>query len=250
MDRLTNKVALVSGAAKGIGRSIAAALALEGAAVVLADVDAENGQTATTAIERKGGHARFVELDVTQESQWTHVVASVTDAFGRLDVLVNNAGIFLLGSTEETSLEVWDKTFAVNVRGVFLGSKAAIPAMRDSGGGSIINICSNFGIVGCADAAAYVASKGAVRLLTKATASEVAKSGIRVNSIHPALTATPMVEELLQDAATTKRLLGPSLLGRPARPEEVAAAVVFLASDNASFMTGSELVVDGGYTAV
>ena len=172
MDRLTNKVALVSGAAKGIGRSTAAALALEGATVVLADVDAENGQTATTAIKQKGGHARFVELDVTQESHWTRVVASVTDAFGRLDVLVNNAGIFLLGSTEETSLEVWDKTFAVNVRGVFLGSKAAIPAMRDSGGGSIINICSNFGIVGSADAAAYVASKGDVRLLTKATASD------------------------------------------------------------------------------
>src|SRR5262249_18477471 len=170
MDRLTNKVALVSGAAKGIGRSIAAALALEGAAVVLADVDAENGQTATTEIARKGGHARFVELDVTQESQWTHVVAVVTDSFGRLDVLVNNAGIFLLGSTEETSLEVWDKTFAVNVRGVFLGSKAAIPAMRDSGGGSIINICPTFGIVGCAYAAAYRASRGAGRVLPAAAA--------------------------------------------------------------------------------
>ncbi len=250
MNRLANKVALVSGGALGMGLAFVKQLAAEGAAVVVADLNEGEGARAVDAVVSAGGRATFVPLDVAREDQWGKAIAAAKQAYGRLDILVNNAGIYFPGSTEQTTVEDWDKTFAVNVRGVFLGSKVAIPAMRDGGGGSIVNICSNWGIVGYPDSAAYVASKGAVRLLTKATASEVAKFNIRVNSVHPALTATSMTKDLLKDPVATKSLLGPSLLGRPARPEEVAATVVFLASDEASFMTGSELVVDGGYTAV
>jgi cyclopentanol dehydrogenase len=251
MARVKDKVAVVTGGALGLGFATARLLAQEGAKVVVADRDTVNGKAAVERIRSEtDSDAIFIELDVASESLWQAAVAQVVGHYGRLDVLVNNAGIYLSGTTESTSLEVWEQTFAVNVRGVFLGSRAVIPVMRQGGGGSIVNISSNWGIVAFPDAAAYVASKGAVRLLSKATASEVAKDGIRVNSVHPSLTATDMTRGVLEDVALTKTLVGPSLLGRPARAEEIAQAVLFLASDDASFMTGSEMVVDGGYTAV
>jgi cyclopentanol dehydrogenase len=251
MGRVEGKVALVTGGALGIGRADAEALAREGAKIGIADRDEEAGRQTVAKLQQAGFKAIFVKLDVSSEPQWKEAMDMVVKEFGGLHILVNNAGIYLSGTTENTPLDVWDSTFAVNVKGVFLGSKTAIPVMRSSGGGSIINMCSNWGLVGFPDAAAYVASKGAVRLLTKATASEVAKDNIRVNSVHPSLTATNMTQNLIaNDVEQTKKLIGPSLLGRPARAEEIANVVLFLASDEASFMTGSEVVVDGGYTAV
>lgn len=250
MSRLGGKVALISGGAVGLGKACAELLANHGASVVIGDIDAANGKATADAICASGGVATFTELDVTSESSWKDAVSFCEKAYGSLSILVNNAGIYVLGSTEEASVEDWDRTFAVNARGVFLGSKTAIALMKRGSAGSIINISSNFGLVGCVDSAAYVASKGAVRLLTKATASEVAQYGIRVNSVHPNLLATPMTQEVMKDAEITKRLVGPTLFKRPGTPEEVAAAVLFLASDEASFVTGTELAVDGGYTAV
>ena len=251
MARVENKVAIVSGGALGMGRAHAFALAREGAKVVIADLNEAAGENTARDLKSAGGEALFQHLDVTSESSWARAVEGAVSAFGGINILVNNAGIYLSGTTETTALDVWERTFAVNVRGVFLGSKAVIPPMRAAGGGSIINICSNWGIVAFPDAAAYVASKGAVRLLTKATASEVAKDNIRVNSVHPSLTETAMTADIIaNDPELTRKLVGPSLLGRPARAEEIASAVLFLASEEAAFMTGSELVVDGGYTAV
>ncbi|MBO9123769.1 MULTISPECIES: SDR family NAD(P)-dependent oxidoreductase [unclassified Rhizobium] len=250
MARLYGRVAVISGGALGMGLAHAKALAKEGAKIVIADINEEAGAAAVAELGSKGTEAVFVRLDVTSEESWSEAVNRAVKAFSKVDILVNNAGIYLSGTVENTSLDVWERTMAVNVRGVFLGSKTVIPHMRAAGGGSIINICSNWGIVAFPDAAAYVASKGAVRLLTKATASEVAKDNIRVNSVHPSFTITNMTKDLVNEPETVKALVGPSLLGRPARAEEIASTVVFLASDESSFMTGSELVVDGGYTAV
>lgn len=233
-----------------MGLSHAQTLAREGAKIVIADIDEEAGRTAVKQLTATGAEAVFVTLDVTSEENWASVIDQVEAKFGGLHILVCNAGIFIPGSIESTSVDDWDRTMAVNVRGVFLGAKTAIPAMIKSGGGSIINISSNWGIVGFPQAAAYAASKGAVRLLTKTTAAEVAKDNIRVNSIHPAFTITHMSKDIVNDPEMVKLLLGPSLLGRPARAEEVSNAVLFLASDESSYMTGSEVVVDGGYTAV
>lgn len=251
MKRVEGKVALITGGALGMGAAHADALAREGAVIVIADRDEVAGQQTAARLQAQGHEAIFVNLDVSSEEQWNRAIEIVAQKYGALHILVNNAGLYLSGTTESTSVETWDLTFNVNVKGVFLGSKAAIPLMRKSGGGSIVNICSNWGLVAFPDAAAYVASKGAVRLLTKATASETAKDNIRVNSVHPSLTATAMTEDMIaSDPEATRKLIGPSLLGRPARASEVANVVLFLASDEASFMTGSEVVVDGGYTAV
>jgi cyclopentanol dehydrogenase len=250
MRRVEGKVAFITGGALGLGEAHANLLAREGAKIVVADRNEEAGEQTADKLKSTGAEAVFVSLDVSAEDQWDRATRTATEHFGRIDILVNNAGVYMSGTTESTSLDVWEKTFAVNVRGVFLGCRAVIPVMRKGGGGSIINICSNWGIVAFPDAAAYVASKGAVRLLTKATACEVAQDKIRVNSVHPSLTATDMTKDVVKDAELTRKLLGPSLLGRPARAEEIAHAVLFLASDDSSFMTGSEMVVDGGYTAV
>ncbi|MGJ8628954.1 MAG: SDR family NAD(P)-dependent oxidoreductase [Sulfitobacter sp.] len=249
MGRVEGKIAIVTGGALGMGRAFCDLLAQEGATIVLADVDEENGKAAAAEITKAGGKASFVKLDVSSEADWRALAKKVDAEHGKADILVSNAGIYLSGTTENTPVDEWDKMFSVNAKGVFLGSKTVIPLMRKAGSGSIVNISSNWGIVGFPDAAAYCATKGAVRLLTKATATEVAVDGIRVNSVHPSLTITHLSKDIVKDPEVTKQLLGPSLLGRPAEPEEIANGVLFLASDESRYMTGSELVIDGGYLA-
>jgi len=254
MGRLEGKVAIVTGGAMGMGYSHSALFAKEGATIIIADRDESAGKDAVGQISEKGGgKAVFVRLDVASKDDWARVIEQVETRYGRLDILVNNAGIIRLGATESLSVEDWEAVFAVNVRGVFLGSQAAIPLMRRSGGGSIINISSTVGVVAIPGAAAYVASKGAVTLLTKATAAEVAVDKIRVNSIHPGLTPTNMTKGVIDNPdakAIYTMLLGPALIARPANPIEISNTALFLASDESSYMTGSELVVDGGYLAV
>lgn len=249
MNRVQDKVVLVTGGSMGMGRSHCERLAAEGAQVFLADVDQGLGNDVVTGIRQAGGKAEFVLLDVTSEVQWRDAVAQVVKRAGRIDALVNNAGILVLKPVQDTTNEEWDRIFDVNVRGVFLGTRAVVPAMREAGKGCIVNISSIYGLVGAPSAAAYEASKGAVRLFTKACAVDLAPFGIRVNSVHPGVIATPMTRDLLADPATAAAVLGPTLLKRPAQPVEVSNVVLFLVSDEASFVHGAEMVVDGGYTA-
>ncbi len=250
MDRVKDKVILVTGGGMGMGQSHCELLAFEGAWVFVADRDVESGKATVEKIKASGGRADFLKLDVTNETEWADAIAAISQRAGKLDVLVNNAGILVLKPAQETTTEEWDRVFNVNVRGVFFGTRAAVPLMQKSGGGSIVNISSIYGLVGAPGASAYQASKGAVRLFTKSCAVDLAPFNIRVNSVHPGVIDTPMTKDLLHgDAATQIAILGPTLLGRPARPVEVSQAVLFLASDEASFVHGSELVVDGGYTA-
>jgi NAD(P)-dependent dehydrogenase (short-subunit alcohol dehydrogenase family) len=247
MGRLEGKVALISGAARGMGECEARLFAREGAKVVLGDVLEELGQQAAQDIVQQGGAATFVRLDVTAESDWQKAVDAAERIYGKLNVLVNNAGIVRMAPLDETSLEAWNEVINVNQTGVFLGMKHAIPAMRRAGGGSIINISSVAGLVGLANIPAYQASKGAVRLLTKNAAVQYAKEKIRVNSVHPGRIDTPMTAPL--DAARREMVLSMTPLGRDGKPEEVAYGVLYLASDESSFVTGAELVIDGGFTA-
>lgn len=248
--RLAGKVALISGGARGMGAAEGRLFAREGARVVLGDILADEGRQVEAEIRAKGGEAVFVPLDVTREADWTRAVATTVERFGKLDVLVNNAGISQTGRVEETSVEDWDHVMAVNARGVFLGTRAAIPAMRRAGGGSIVNISSQLGLVGTDHSSAqYQASKGAVRLLTKATAIQYARERIRANSVHPGPIATPMTERRRADPDHVKMMLSRIPLGRFGEADEVAYAVLYLASDESSFVTGSELVIDGGWTA-
>lgn len=247
--RVEGKVALVTGGALGMGRTHSLLLAREGARVVLTDINEAAGKATVEEINKEGGEAVFFRHDVASSDDWQRVVAGAIERFGKIDVLVNNAGILIMKPLEETSDAEWDQTFGINAKGTFYGCKYVLPGMQKAGKGSIINISSIYGLVGAPSAAAYQASKGAVRLLTKAAAVDLAKYNIRVNSIHPGVIVTEMTRNLLASPEITKVLLGTTILGRPAQPEEVSAAVLFLASDEASFMTGSEMVVDGGYTA-
>jgi len=248
--RLAGKVALISGAARGMGAAEARLFAREGARVVLADILETEGKTVADEITATGGAAVFVRLDVTREAEWVQAVELAVGRFGALNVLVNNAGIGGVSRVEETSEELWDRVMAVNAKGVFLGTKAAIPAMRRAGGGSIINISSQLGLVGTEDSSPqYTASKGAVRLLTKTTALQYAKDRIRANSVHPGPIITPMTERRRADPAIYQRMVSRIPLGRYGEADDVAYAVLYLASDESSFVTGSELVVDGGWTA-
>ncbi len=249
MKRVQDKVILVTGGAMGMGRSHCEVLAAQGAAVYLADVDEDLGRAAVDSIKTKGGWAEFLKLDVTNEQHWHAAVANVLARSGRIDALVNNAGILILKAVQDTTNEEWDRTFDVNVRGAFLGTRAVIPAMQKAGRGNIVNVSSIYGLVGAPSAAAYEASKGAVRLFTKACAVDLAPFNIRVNSVHPGVIATPMTRELLADPVNAAALLGPTLLKRAAQPVEVSNAVLFLVSDESSFVHGAEIVVDGGYTA-
>ena len=245
--RVEDKVAIVTGGASGIGRGISEALAREGARVMITDVQEDLGREAAKAI---GGDAVFVRHDVTNEDSWREVIAAALGRFGRLDVLVNNAGIIIVVDIEDTTVEQWRKTMAVNAEGVFLGCKHAIPAMRKSGGGSIINISSAAGLVGTAAFPAYSASKGAVRLLTKSVASHCHNKGeaIRCNSIHPGGIDTPLLRAITTPNAGNLSAPGRALgMGTPA---DIGHLAVYLASDESRFMNGSEVAIDGCYTAV
>lgn len=249
MKKMANKVVLITGGALGMGQSHAKVFAREGAQVVLTDINDTAGQATADAINQSGGKALFFHHDVASAKDWQQVVAQCIGRFGKVDVLVNNAGILLFRSLEDITDDEWDHTMNVNARSAFFGCKYVLPAMQKAGGGSIINISSMFGLIGAPNAAAYEASKGAVRLLTKAAAVDLAKFNIRVNSVHPGLIATEMSKDLLSSPEATRAFVSRAIIQRPGRPEEVSAAVLFLASDDASFMTGSEMVVDGGYTA-
>ena len=247
--RLENKVALISGGARGMGAAEAKLFAGEGAKVVIGDVLEAEGRQTEAEINESGGECLFVPLDVTKEADWEHAVATAATRFGKLDVLVNNAGILRSEGVEETTDELWDLVMEVNAKGIFLGTKTAVPEMRKSGGGSIINISSILGLVGSSRASAYSASKGAVRIFTKNAAVQYAGEGIRVNSVHPGFVESPMTQAVLSDPAIRRGYLEKHPLGRLGQPEDIAYGVLFLASDESSFMTGSELVIDGGFTA-
>ena len=247
--RVEGKVALVSGGARGIGAATAKLLAQEGAAVVLADVLEVEGRGTEAEIGEAGGRATFMRLDVTSEENWQQVIDATVATYGKLDVVVNNAGISGRSAVAETDVETWDRVMEVNGKGVFLGTKAAIPELRKAGGGSIINISSIYGIVGSETSAAYHASKGAVRIFTKSAAIQYAGEGIRVNSVHPGFVDSPMTASSHALPEVHDLRVGRTPLGRMGTPEDIAAGILYLASDESSFVTGSELVIDGGMTA-
>lgn len=255
MNRVAGKTALVTGAGLGLGRATALLLAREGAKVVATDIRERDGACVVEEIVAEGGEAMFLRQDVSDEGAWSAVVAATVERFGKLDVLVNNAGVAFGADTESTTLQQWRALMSVNLDGVFLGTRAAIAAMKLSGGGSIVNLSSIAGLVGIAGAAAYCASKGGVRSFTKVVALECARAGngIRVNSIHPGYIWTPMVENFLSlatdPAAARAAAAAAHPVGRMGEPDDVAFGVLYLASDESKFVTGAELVIDGGYTA-
>jgi NAD(P)-dependent dehydrogenase (short-subunit alcohol dehydrogenase family) len=250
--RLAGKTAFITGAASGLGRAMAIAFAAEGARVAIADIDASRG----TAVAKEIGDAAIVLAhDVRSEEQWVTNLAAAVRAFGHLDTLVNNAGVGVRGNVETTTLEQWHWVNAVNLDGPFLGCKHAIPLIAAAGGGGIVNISSVAGLIGARDSAAYCASKGGVRLLTKSVALHCAhrRNGVRCNSIHPVYTDTPMVDQMVaaskQPEKMRQALMDMVPLGRLGTPEELAAMAVYLVSDESRFVTGAEFVFDGGYTA-
>jgi NAD(P)-dependent dehydrogenase (short-subunit alcohol dehydrogenase family) len=254
MKRVEGKVALVTGAGLGLGRATALLLAREGARVIVTDVQQAEGRSVAEAIVGGGGEAIFVAHDVAKESDWEAAIGATLSRFAKLDILVNNAGVALGATVEETSLEQWRSLMAINLDGVFLGTKYAIAAMKKNGG-SIINLSSIEGLIGDPGLAAYNASKGGVRIFSKSAALHCAKAGyrIRVNTVHPGYIWTPMVENYLAaqaDPVGAKSALA-SLhpLGHLGEPDDIANGVLYLASDESKFVTGSELVIDGGYTA-
>ena len=252
MGRFDGKVALISGGARGQGAAEARAFAAEGAAVVFGDILEEEGAAVRAGIEASGGIATYLHLDVTKEDDWRRAVGYATDAHGRLDILVNNAAIVIARTPiEHRTVEEWDRVQAVNSRGVFLGTKHAIPAMRASGGGSIVNIASVAGIgQSTHQEPAYAASKGAVRIFTKVTAAQHAADGIRCNAVLPGPIDTEMLHSALSDPAVLAERVSRVPMGRIGTIDEVVAAVLFLASDAASYMTGGEMAVDGGATSM
>ena len=248
MGRLDGKVAIISGGARGQGEVEAKLFAKEGAKVVLGDLLDDEGRQVEAAIRQAGGEATYVHLDVTQEADWQEAVQTAVSRYGKLDILVNNAGILRRDGIEETTKELWDTILAVNATGVFLGTKYAIPEMRKAGGGSIVNISSISGMIALGGPA-YNASKGAVRVFTKVTAVHHADDNIRCNSVHPGPVRTPMTESTYSDPDMLAQRLRSMPLGRIGTSEDIAYGVLYLASDEAAYVTGSELVIDGGYTA-
>ena len=248
--RLKNKIALITGAAQGLGAAIAGRFAEEGATVFICDMNAEAGQATAAQIESRGGHAAFLALDVTREDHWIAALALVVERCGRLDVLVNNAGINIRETIEDMQEANFDTMLAVNVKGPFLGIKHAIPLMRQSGGGAIINMSSICGLVGHKyTTEAYTITKGAVTLMTKTVGVRYAKDNIRCNSIHPSTVDTPLVQILFKDPKRKEERFGEVPLGRLATELDVANAALYLASDEAAFLNGVSLPVDGGLTA-
>ena len=247
--RLENKVALISGGARGIGAAVTRAFAREGAKIVIGDVLEDEGRRTAEEVTAAGGECCFVKLDVISEVDWARAANEVTIRFGKLDILVNNAGVSARGNVEETSEADWSRTMDINVKGAFLGSKQAIPMMK-AAGGSIINISSGAGIAPQPNTSgAYAASKGAVRIFTKSTAVQYAKENIRCNSVHPGPIETDMLLGTRPESDELDVMMRRVPLGRFGRAEEIANGVLYLASDESSFVTGSELVIDGGRTA-
>ena len=251
MKRLQNKVALISGGSSGQGAAETKLFVNEGAKVVFGDIDDEKGKALEKEIRNSGGEATYIHLDVTSETNWQNVVSETVGLYGKLDILINNAGVLLMKRLEETTESDWDFVQSVNSKGVFLGSKSVITAMKKSDGGSIVNISSRAGLVGTALAPAYGASKGAVRLLTKSIAVQYGSDGIRCNSVHPGLIGdNPMGEKVLQNSPGSKeQLLSDIPLSRIGLSKEIAMGVLYLASDESRYVTGSELVIDGGRSA-
>jgi cyclopentanol dehydrogenase len=247
---LKDKVVIVTGGANGMGEAHCRLLAERGAAVVVADVN-PRGEDVAADIVRQGGVARFRSLDVRDRRQWQVIVDATVSEFGRIDGLVNNAGVLIRQPAHELSVESWDLLFDINVKGTFLGSQAVLPAMKKAGRGSIVNISSISGFVAnMPGMSAYCATKGAIRLFTKGLAVDYAEYNIRVNSLHPGTIRTPMTADFESDADKLNMLLGTTILRRLGEPREIAEVLAFLLSDASSFMTGSEVTADGGFTAV
>ena len=248
--RLQGRTALISGGARGMGAVAAELFAQEGARVAIGDVLEDERRTIEAEINEAGGGAVFMRLDVTSEDDWQQAVSATVARFGRLAVLVNNAGVGGQSMVEHTTVDEWDRVMDVNAKGVFLGTKTAIPVMRKTGGGSIVNMSSQLGLVGTDNSSThYQASKGAVRIFTKSAAINYASEGIRVNSVHPGPIVTPMTDRGRADKKKYALTLSRMPLGRYGEADEVAYGVVYLASDEASYVTGSEVVIDGGWTA-
>lgn len=255
MRRVKGKVAIVTGAALGIGRATAILLAKEGAKVAITDLRDKEGKDLAKRINDEGDEAGYWHLDVAREKEVRHVFEKIHERFGRIDILVNNAGIAGASKpTHEITEEEWDKVQGVNVKGVFFCTKHAIPFLRKAGGGSIVNLSSIYGLIGAPDVPPYHASKGAVRLMTKTDALLYAKEKIRVNSVHPGYIWTPMVEGVGKQSGQTMEAFRKQIdalhpLGHIGEPNDIAYGILYLASDESKFVTGSELVIDGGYTA-
>ncbi|WP_127506103.1 SDR family NAD(P)-dependent oxidoreductase [Paenibacillus humicus] len=249
MDRLKGKVAIITGAAGGMGKADALLFAKEGAKVVITDLQEEKIQEVVKEIETLGGEAIGLKHNVASEEDWVSVVDAAIAKFGQINILVNNAGISDAVPFLDQTVERWERTMTVNVTSIFLGQKYVIPHMIEAGGGSIVNISSIAGLTGGSGAGPYTASKGAVRMLTKATAVDYAKHNIRANSIHPGYIETPMTVDLMKDEQMVQWFLMQTPLPRLGKPEDIAQGVLFLASDESSYITGVELPIDGGYYA-
>lgn len=254
--RLEGKVALITGAANGVrgqlmgfGGAFAWTAAREGASVAVTDVDEKNGRLAASQISESVGPALFARLDVTSESEWEAAVAATVDAYGRLDVLVNSAGIHALYDVEHTSEKDWERVLTVHAKGSFLGTRVAVPVMRRGGGGSIINISSMAAMTGSPSNTAYHAAKGAIRSFTKSAAIQLASDGIRVNSLHPGYADTPFTASPFSEPGALEGRLAKVPMGRLGTADEIANVILYLASDESSYVTGAELVVDGGFLA-
>ena len=249
-------MALITGAATGLkddlmgfGGATAWLFAQEGASVVLSDFNSSLGEETAQQIKQAGGQVTFVPMDVTREKDWIDAVAATIAFFGKLDMLVNNAGIFVDGTAESTTIEDWDKQMAVHGRGAFLGTKHAVPEMRKQGQGSIVNVSSIDGIVGGPASVAYASAKGAIRLFTKSAAVQYASENIRVNSVHPGYFLTPLSRETFSDPTQGDWRIARVPMGRVGTPDAIAYAILYLASEESSYVTGTELVADGGLTA-
>lgn len=251
MGRVENKVAVVTGAALGIGQATALLLGQEGARVAVTDVLDGEGKLVADEINAAGGHAHYWHLDTSDEHSVEDALAAVAEMYGGIDVLVNNAGISGVSKpTDEITLEEWNRVIAINLTGVFLCTKHAIPYLRRRGGGSIVNLSSIYGLVGAPDAPPYHAAKGGVRLMSKTDALLYAGDNIRVNSVHPGFIWTPMVEHFLAEQGAPRSAIDDlHPIGHMGEPEDIAYGILYLASDESKFVTGSELVIDGGYTA-